>query len=81
MLDSVRERVHVQVPLLVRAFLFLQVFGLLLEHLSSISLEKLINSIDFRIFGIVLVNSGLTMNDSFLSLKVLSTTWLVFGLS
>ena len=43
--------------------------------------EKLINSIDFKVFGIVLVSSGLTMDDSLLSLDVLCTTWLVFGLS
>ena len=108
------ERVHVHVPLLVRALLFFlfssffflcsicfvfflvcsiqelhlgrpgcsaEVFWLLLEHLSSISHKKLINSVDFRVFGIVLVGSGLTMDDSLLSLDVLCTTWLVFGLS
>ena len=111
------ERVHVHVPLLVRAlllfccflcfsFLFLcstcfffflvcsiqelhlgrpgcsaEVFWLLLEHLSSISHEKLIKNIDFRVFGVVLGSSGLTMDDSLLSLDVLCTTWLVFGLS
>ena len=57
-----------------------EVFWLLLEHLSSISHKKLINSVDFRVFGIVLVGSGLTMDDSLLSLDVLCTTWLVFGL-
>ena len=110
----VRERVHVHVPLLVRALLFFlflrffflcsicfvfflvcsiqelhlgrpgcsaEVFRLLLEHLSSISHEHLIKNIDFRVFGVVLGSSGLTMDDSLLSLDVLCTTWLVFGLS
>ena len=110
----VLERVHVHVPLLVRAFFFFslfssffpcsnffriflvcsiqelhlgrpgcsaEVFWLLLEHLSSISHDKLITIIDFRIFGLVLGSSGLTMDDSLLSLDVLCTTWLVFGLS
>ena len=58
-----------------------EVFWLLLEHLSSISHEKLIKNIDFRVFGVVLGSSGLTMDDSLLSLDVLCTTWLVFGLS
>ena len=35
----------------------------------------------FRIFGVVLEDPRLTMDDSLLSLRILCTTWLVFGLS
>ena len=50
-------------------------FWLLLEHLSLISHEKFINSMDFIIFELVSINSELTMDDSLLSLEVTYVSW------